>query len=214
MAFVTQYSENIKPVREYLVKIDGIYQETIEYGTLMLHRPSNIYNETNGLCEEGVVVKAPIINGLEQDIVGKKVRFWFTEAHATYRGNMPKIDGHLMVLPQSIISVEDEMVGEYIFCKPMETFRSASGIIIPNIEYVSYDTLQKPQQNIREFYTDRGKVVGKNQHFPDGTILWWGDESNVRLGWEGGFLVRKRMLDAYGPDAKTLTYIKNKVRRV
>jgi hypothetical protein len=214
MAFVTQYSENIKPVREYLVKIDGIYQETIEYGTLMLHRPSNIYNETNGLCEEGVVVKAPIINGLEQDIVGKKVRFWFTEAHATYRGNMPKIDGHLMVLPQSIISVEDEMVGEYIFCKPIETARSASGIIIPNIEYVSYDTLQKPVQNIREFYTDRGKVVGKNQHFPDGTILWWGDESNVRLGWEGGFLVRKRMLDAYGPDAKTLTYIKNKVRRV
>jgi len=213
MAFVTQYSENIKPVREYLVKIDGIYQETIEYGTLMLHRPSNIYNETNGLCEEGVVVKAPIINGLEQDIVGKKVRFWFTEAHATYRGNMPKIDGHLMVLPQSIISVEDEMVGEYIFCKPIETSRSASGIIIPNIEYVSYDTLQKPTQNIREFYTDRGKVVGKNQHFPDGTILWWGHESNVRLGWEGGFLVRKRMLDAYGPDAQKLTYLKPKPRK-
>lgn len=213
MAFVTQYSENIKPVREYLVKIDGIYQETIEYGTLMLHRPSNIYNETNGLCEEGVVVKAPIINGLEQDIVGKKVRFWFTEAHATYRGNMPKIDGHLMVLPQSIISVEDEMVGEYIFCKPIETSRSASGIIIPNIEYVSYDTLQKPTQNIREFYTDRGKVVGKNQHFPDGTILWWGHESNVRLGWEGGFLVRKRMLDAYGPDAQRLTYLKPKPRK-
>ena len=213
MAFVTQYSENIKPVREYLVKIDGIYQETIEYGTLMLHRPSNIYNETNGLCEEGVVVKAPIINGLEQDIVGKKVRFWFTEAHATYRGNMPKIDGHLMVLPQSIISVEDEMVGEYIFCKPIETSRSASGIIIPNIEYVSYDTLQKPTQNIREFYTDRGRVVGKNQHFPDGTILWWGHESNVRLGWEGGFLVRKRMLDAYGPDAQRLTYLKPKPRK-
>jgi hypothetical protein len=213
MAFVTQYSENIKPVREYLVKIDGIYQETIEYGTLMLHRPSNIYNETNGLCEEGVVVKAPIINGLEQDIVGKKVRFWFTEAHATYRGNMPKIDGHLMVLPQSIISVEDEMVGEYIFCKPIETSRSASGIIIPNIEYVSYDTLQKPTQNIREFYTDRGRVVGKNQHFPDGTILWWGHESNVRLGWEGGFLVRKRMLDAYGPDAQKLTYLKPKPRK-
>ena len=213
MAFVTQYSENIKPVREYLVKIDGIYQETIEYGTLMLHRPSNIYNETNGLCEEGVVVKAPIINGLEQDIVGKKVRFWFTEAHATYRGNMPKIDGHLMVLPQSIISVEDEMVGEYIFCKPIETSRSASGIIIPNIEYVSYDTLQKPTQNIREFYTDRGRVVGKNQHFPDGTILWWGHESNVRLGWEGGFLVRKRMLYAYGPDAQKLTYLKPKPRK-
>ena len=213
MAFVTQYSENIKPVREYLVKIDGIYQETIEYGTLMLHRPSNIYNETNGLCEEGVVVKAPIINGLEQDIVGKKVRFWFTEAHATYRGNMPKIDGHLMVLPQSIISVEDEMVGEYIFCKPIETSRSASGIIIPNIEYVSYDTLQEPTQNIREFYTDRGRVVGKNQHFPDGTILWWGHESNVRLGWEGGFLVRKRMLDAYGPDAQRLTYLKPKPRK-
>lgn len=214
MAFVTQYSENIKPVREYLVKIDGIYQETIEYGTLMLHRPSNIYNETNGLCEEGVVVKAPIINGLEQDIVGKKVRFWFTEAHATYRGNMPKIDGHLMVLPQSIISVEDEMVGEYIFCKPIETARSASGLIIPNIELVSYDTLQKPVQNIREFYTDRGKVVGRNQHFPDGTILWWGDESNVRLGWEGGFLARKRMLHAYGPDAQRLTYLKPKVRKV
>lgn len=210
MAFVTQYSEDIKPIREYLVQIDNIYQETIEYGTLMLHRPSNIYNETNGLCEEGVVVKAPIMNGLEQDIVGKKVRFWFTEAHATYRGNMPKIDGHLMVMPQSIISVGDEMIGDYIFCKPIETFRSASGLIIPNIEYISHDTLQKPTQNIREFYTDRGRVVGKNEHFPEGTILWWGHESNVRLGWEGGFLVRRKMLNAYGPDAERLTFVKKK----
>lgn len=214
MAFVTQYSENIKPVREYLVKIDGIYQETIEYGTLMLHRPSNIYNETNGLCEEGVVTKAPIINALERDIVGKKVRFWFTEAHATYKGNMPKIDEHLMVMGQSIISVGDEMVGDYIFCKPIETSRSASGLIIPNIEYISYDTLQKPTQNIREYYTDRGKVVGKNEHFPEGTILWWGHESNVRLGWDGGFLVRRKMVVAYGPDAQKLTYIAPKPRKM
>ena len=214
MAFVTQYTEDIKPIREYLVKIDGIYQETIEYGTLMLHRPSNIFNETNGLCEEGVVVKAPVTEELEEDIIGKKVRFWFTEAHATYRGNMPKIDGHLMVMPQSIISVDDEMIGEYIFCKPIETFRSASGLIIPNIEYVSHDTLQKPVQNIREFYTDRGRVSGKNKHYPEGTILWWGHESNVRLGWNGGFLVRKRMVEVYGPDAEKLTYIKPKPRKM
>ena len=50
MAFVTKYSESIKPIREYLVEIDGIYKETIEYGTLLLHRPSNVYNETGGLC--------------------------------------------------------------------------------------------------------------------------------------------------------------------
>jgi hypothetical protein len=210
MAFVTEYSEDIKPIREYLVKIDGIYQDTIEYGTLMLHRPSSIYNETNGLCEEGVAVCAPLIDGLEEDIIGKNIRFWFTEAHATYRGNMPKIDGHLMVMPQSIISVEDEMVGEYIFCKPIETSRSASGIIVPNIEYVSYDTLQKPVQNIREFYTDRGIVSGKNNHYPEGTILWWGHESNVRLGWNGGFLVRRRMVQVYGPDAIKLSHVKVK----
>ena len=210
MAFVTKYNEDIKPIREYLVKIDGIYQETVEYGPLMLHRPSNIYNETSGLCEEGVVAKAPIVGALDEDIVGKKVRFWFTEAHATYRGNMPKIDEHLMVMPQSIISVEDAMVGEYIFCKPIETPRSAAGIIIPNIEYVSYDTLQKPVQNIREYYTDRGVVSGKNNHFPEGEVLWWGHESNVRLGWEGGFLVRRRMVEAYGPDANKLSYVKRK----
>jgi hypothetical protein len=214
MAFVTPYTEELTPIREYLVKIDGIYKDTIEHGTLMLHRPSNIFNETNGLCEEGVVVKAPVIDGLEEDIVGKKVRFWFTEAHATYRGNMPKIDGHLMVMPQSIISVEDEMIGEYIFCKPIETARSASGIIVPNIEYVSYDTLQKPVQNIREFYTDRGMVSGKNKHFPEGEVLWWGHESNVRLGWNGGFLVRRRMLEVHGPDAQRLNYIKVKPRRM
>ena len=210
MAFVTKYSENLQPIREYLVKIDGIYQETMEHGTLMLHRPSNIYNETSGLCEEGVVVKAPLINGLEDDIVGKKVTFWFTEAHATYRGNMPKIDEHLMVMPQSIISVDGDMVGEYIYCKPIETLRSASGIIMPNIEYLSYDTLQKPVQNIREFYTDRGVVSGKNNHFKEGEFLWWGHESNVRLGWNSGFLVRRRMVEVYGPDADKLTYLKKK----
>lgn len=214
MAFVTKYSESIKPIREYLVKIDGIYQETMEYGTLMLHRPSNIFNETNGLCEEGTVVKAPIVDGLDEDIVGKKVRFWFTEAHATYRGNMPKIDEHLMVMPQSIISVEEEMIGEYIFCKPIETFRSSSGLIIPNIEYQSFDTLQKPVQNIREFYTDRGIVVGKNNHYKEGEILWWGHESNVRVGWRNGFLVRAKMVEAYGPDAERLTYVKYKPKRM
>ena len=153
MAFVTKYSESIKPIREYLVEIDGIYQETIEYGTLLLHRPSNIYNETGGLCEEGVVVKAPLKDGLEEDILGKRIKFWFSEAHATYKGNMPKIDGHLMVAPKSIISIEDREVGDHILCKPIETARSAAGLIIPNIELVSYDTLQKPVENIREFYT-------------------------------------------------------------
>jgi len=117
-------------------------------------------------------------------------------------------------MPTSVISVEGEMTGEYIYCKPIETFRSASGIIIPNIEYVSYDTMQKPIQNIREFYTDRGRVVGKNEHFPEGTVLWWGDESNVRLGWEGGFLVRKRMVALSGPDAERMSYIKKVTRRV
>ena len=214
MAFVTKYSPSIKPIREYLVAIDGIYQQTIEYGTLLLHRPSSLYNETGGLCEEGVVVKGPMVNGLEEDIVGKRIKFWFSEAHATYKGNMPKIDEHLMVAPNSIISVEDREVNDHILCKPIETARSASGLIIPNIELISYDTLQKPQQNIREFYTDRGIVVGKNEHFPEGTALFWGDESNVRVGWNGSFLVRKRMVMASGDDAKALTYIKKKVRRV
>jgi hypothetical protein len=212
MAFVTKYSPSLTPIREYLVAIDGIYQDTIEYGTLLLHRPSNIYNETGGLCEEGVVVKAPLKDGLEEDIVGKRVRFWFSEAHATYKGNMPKIDEHLMVAPKSIISIEDREVNDHILCKPIETARSVSGLIIPNIELISYDTLQKPQQNFREFYTDRGIVVGKNEHFPEGTPLFWGDESNVRIGWNGNFLVRKRMVMASGDDAKALTYIKKKVR--
>lgn len=210
MAFVTKYNSQIQPIREYLVEIDGIYHDTIEFGTLMLHRPSSIYNETNGLCEEGTVVKAPIIRGLEEDIVGKKIRFWFTEAHATHRGHMPKIDGHLMVMADSIISVGDDMVGEFIFCKPIETFKSSSGIIIPNIEYTSYDTLQAPVQNIREYYTDRGVVSGTNNHFKEGEILWWGDEGSVRLGWNGGFLVRKRMVKAYGEDARRMSYVKRK----
>ena len=42
MAFVAKYTDSIKPIREYLVEIDGIYKETIEYGTLLLHRPSSI----------------------------------------------------------------------------------------------------------------------------------------------------------------------------
>jgi len=214
MAFVAQYTHSLKPVREYLVKIDGIYKEVEQYGTLLLHRPSNVYNETSGLCEEGVVVKAPLQGELEEDIIGKKVRFWFSDAHATYKGNMPKIDEHLLVMPTSIISVDGQMAGEYIYCKPIETFRSASGLIIPNIEYVSYDTMQKPVQNIREFYTDRGRVVGKNNHFPEGTVLWWGDESNVRLGWDSGFLVRKRMVILSGPDAERMSYVKRATRKV
>lgn len=214
MAFVAKYTDSLKPVREYLVRIDGIYKETEEYGTLLLHRPSNVYNETSGLCEEGVVVKAPLQGDFEHDLVGKKARFWFSNAHATYKGNMPKIDEHLLVMPTSIISVDGQMVGEYIYCKPIETFRSSSGLIIPNIEYVSYDTMQAPIQNIREFYTDRGKVVGKNEHFPEGTVLFWGNESNVRIGWDNGFLVRKRMVVASGPDAERMTYIRRKTKQV
>jgi hypothetical protein len=102
------------------------------------------------------------------------------------------------------------MVGDFIYCKPIETFRSASGLIIPNIELVSLDTLQKPQQNYREFYTDRGVVVGENEHYPDGTVLFWGDEANVRLGWHGGFLVRKRMVLLSGEDARKMSYVKPK----
>jgi hypothetical protein len=117
------------------------------------------------------------------------------------------------VMPQSIISVEEDMVGEFIACKPIETARSTFGIITPNIEYVSYDTLQKPVQNIREFYTDRGRVVGKNKHYKEGEVIWWGDEGNVRLGWNGGFLVRRRMVLAYGKDAERMNYVKRTARK-
>jgi len=117
-----------------------------------------------------------------------------------------------MVAPNSIISIEDREVGDHILCKPIETARSAAGIIIPNIELVSYDTMQKPVEKFREFYTDRGKVQGKNDHVPEGTYLFWGDESNVRVGYNGCFLVRKRMVMASGEDAVKLTYIKKKVR--
>jgi hypothetical protein len=104
-------------------------------------------------------------------------------------------------------------VGDHILCKPIETARSASGLIIPNIELVSYDTLQKPVENIREYYTDKGIVQGKNDHFPEGTPLFWGDESNVRVGYNGCFLVRKRMVMASGEDAAKLIYLKKKVRK-
>lgn len=210
MAFVAKYTESLRPIREYLVEITGIYKDTIEFGTLLLHSPSNIYNETNGLCEEGTIVKAPLSGEYDESLIGKKATFWFSEAHSVYKGHMPKIDGHLLVLPDSVISVDGEMAGEYIYCKPIETARSASGIIIPNIELVSIDTLQKPRQNVREFYTDRGVVSGKNKHYPEGTVLFWGHEANVRLGWKEGFLVRKRMVLCYGEDAKRMTFVKNK----
>lgn len=213
MAFVSKYTESLQPIREYLVEIAGIYKDTIEYGTLLLHSPSNIYNETNGLCEEGTVIKVPISGDHNSSYVGKKATFWFSEAHSVYKGHMPKIDGHLLVLPNSIISIDGNMVGEYIYCKPVETSRSASGLIIPNVEYISYDTMQKPHENIREYYTDRGVVSGANEHFPEGTMLFWGDESNVRLGWNGGFLVRKRMVLCHGEDARKMSYMKNKPKR-
>lgn len=207
---VINYTESLQPVREYLVEIVGIYEETIQHGTLLLHAPSNIYNETNGLCEEGRVVKAPIRNELEYDIVGKKARFWFSEAHSVYKGNSPKINGHLLVLPESIISVDNKMVGEYIYCKPIMTPLSKAGLFLPNLEVISYDTLQKPVEKIREYYTDRGIVASENENYPEGTVLYWGDESSVRLGWDGGFLVRKRMVLAHGPDAERMTYIKKR----
>jgi hypothetical protein len=209
MALVVDNTSTLRPVREYLVEITGIYEETIKHGTLLLHSPSNIYNETNGLCEDGIVAKAPITGAFpDLDIVGKKARFWFSEAHSVYKGNSPKIDGHLLVRPDSIISVDGEMMGEYIYCKAIETPRSAAGIIMPNIELVSIDTLQAPRQNFREFYTDRGVVASKNEQFPEGETLFWGDEGNVRIGWDGGFLVRRRMVLAWGDDAKKMTYLK------
>jgi len=140
------------------------------------------------------------------------VRFWFSEAHSVYKGNSPKINGHLLVHPQSIISIGNRMIGEYIYCKPIMTPRSKAGLIIPNIELISYDTMQKPVEKIREYYTDRGIVAGENALYPKDTVLYWGDESNVRLGWDEGFLVRSRMVLAYGPDAEHLTYVKKRPR--
>ena len=210
MAFVTEYTESMQPIREYLVEITGIYEETIQYGTLLLHAPSNIFNETNGLCEEGKVKKAPITGGINEELVGEKVRFWFSEAHSVYKGNSPKINGHLLVLPQSIIGIGDRMLGEYIYCKPIMVKRSKAGLIIPNIELISYNSMEKPVEKIREFYTDRGVVSGQNDVYPEGTVIYWGHESNVRLGWNGGFLVRKRMVLAYGQDAENLSFVKKK----
>lgn len=59
MAFVAKYTESLSPIREYLVEITGIYKDTIEFGTLLLHSPSNIYNETNGLCEVEPLSRLP-----------------------------------------------------------------------------------------------------------------------------------------------------------
>jgi hypothetical protein len=208
--YVTEDSPSLKPIREYLVEIAGIYQETITHGTLLLHAPSNIFNETAGLCEEGVIRKAPISKGFEGDLIGKKARFWFMDAHAVYKENYPKINGHLLVAPYSIISVENKMMGDHIYCKPIEIGKTASGLIIPNIELVSMDTLQKPQENWREWYTDRGIVAAENDHYPVGTILFWGDDSNVRHGWEGGFLVKKRMVLCWGKDAERMAFKKKR----
>jgi hypothetical protein len=208
--FVTEDTPSLKPIREYLVAITGLYEETITHGTLLLHAPSPIYNETAGLCEDGVVTKAPMDGGFDEDIVGKKARFWFMDAHAAYKNNYPKVNGHLLVAPYSIISVEGKMVGEHILCKPIEMGKTASGLIIPNIELISMDSLQKPKENWREWYTDRGVVCAENDHFPIGTILFWGEDSNVRHGWEGGFLVKRRMVLCWGKEAERMSYVKKK----
>jgi hypothetical protein len=207
--FVHEVTPEMKPTWYYLVAVEGIYNTTIKHGTLVLHAPSNIYNETGNLCEGGTVVALPEDNPNEE-LLGEEVKFWYSEAHTTYVGNRPALEKHLLVQYNSIISVGDKTIGEYIKCSRIPLNTTAAGLFLPNIEVVSYDTLKTPDQNIRDYHTDKGIVSAENDHFPVGTVLYWGEDENARNDWEGGFLVRKRFVQAAGPQAQFLSFTKKK----
>jgi len=201
MEGVNYVDYNIQPLKQFLIKIDGLKDTYMKGALNRLYEPSNLWNETGGLCERGTILKAPLsLKNKWPDLVGKDVIFSFTEAHAAIKKDSLYVKGCLLVNPDSIIQVDNRTYGQWIFCEriPIET----SLIYEPDMKLAAFDSSRKGEVKRYDYHLDKGRVARENEHFPVGTVVYWGKASYVNQEWQAqnGFLVKHRSLKAYGDE--------------
>jgi len=204
-----EYVPGIKTGKYYIVEVEQMRDSEIsikgEGGkkiTLILPEKRN--NDTDGLAEVGVVKSVPL--GHSEELVGKKIRFWFLNTDFTMKSGI-EIEGHVLVPEYDIVQVEDKMYGDWIYCTPIH--KKQGRIYTPTIQQISYDSMEQPVEQWSDYYIDKGIVARDNEHYPIGTQIFWGNPANVRQKWDDGFLVRTRYIQAIGNDIPKINYIRN-----
>jgi len=199
---VTSYIETeVQPLKHFLVKIDGLTDTYLKGELKRLHAPSQLWNETQGLCEEGEILRTPLSHPEKwEGMVGQKVIFSFLETHAAIRKDTLMVKGCLMVNPEYVIQVGDKMVGQWIFCDRIPIKKSR--IVSPTMRVESNDSSRGGQVATYDYHLDKGRVSRENDHYPIGTIVYWGKASYVNQDWQtqNGFLVKHRSLKAVGDE--------------
>jgi hypothetical protein len=59
-------------------------------------------------------------------------------------------------------------------------------------------------------YLDKGVVARENKHFPVGTNLFWGNPNAARQNWDGGFLIKRKYIQASGDGVPEAHYVERK----
>lgn len=204
------YTEHeVQPLKHFLVKIEGLTDKYVKGELKRLHAPSQLWDETQGLCEEGVILKAPL--SLKHDwpnLVGKKVIFSFVEAHSVIKKDSLMVKGCLLINPVSIIQVDNKTYGQWLFCERIPIQKSR--IISPITKVTSNDTARAPEVNMYDYHLDKGVVARENEHLPVGTPVFWGKPSYANQQWQAqnGFLLKYRSLMASGEEVMDWKAIK------
>jgi hypothetical protein len=207
---VVEWSENIVTPKYYIVKVSSMQEDEVDIKgeggkTISLKVPITRNDPVSGLTEEGVVKNAPR-NG-NQNLIGRRIKFWFTNTDFTMKSGI-NIPGHVLVPDYDIIQVDDEMYGDYIYCKPIE--KKYGSLYLPTIQMINYDSLQAPKQEWSDIYLDKGIVARKNKWHGEGEYVFWGNPGRARQNWEQGFLIKAKYIDAIGDDVPKMMYVKGK----
>lgn len=203
-----EWSKNLVMPKYYIVKVDGMQEDEVDIKgangeRITLKVPITRNDPVSGLTEHGVVKNIP--RDGKPELLEKKIKFWFTNTEFTMKSGV-SIKGHVLVPEYDIVQVEDEMFGEYIYCKPIE--KRHGMLYLPTIQEISYDSMQAPKQEWCDWHIDKGVIGRKNSHFPEGTPVFWGNPNKARQNWEGGFLLKAKYIEAIGEGVHHIEYVK------
>lgn len=202
-----EFEPGIKTPKYYIIEVNGLREDEItikgEGGAeIKLLLPSRRNNDTDGLTETGVVKSIPVDG--KPELLGKNIRFWFLNTDFTMQSGI-SIKNHVLVPEYDIVMVDGDMYGDWIYCKPVP---KKNGLLyLPTIQQISYDSLEAPKEEWSDEYIDKGEVARKNEHFPEGELLFWGNPANIRQNWDGGYLIRHRYVQASGEDVLKMEWV-------
>jgi hypothetical protein len=202
-----EFTPGIRTLKYYIVEVATLREDEVKIkgeggSTITLILPERRNNDTDGLTETGVVKSVPVDGKAE--LLGKKIRFWFLNTDFSMQSGI-SIKDHVLVPEYDIVMLEDEMYGDWIYCKPLQKRQGL--LYIPTIQHISYDSLESPKEEWSDEYIDKGVVARKNEHFPEGELLFWGNPANIRQNWDGGYLIRHRYVQACGEDVINMEWV-------